>query len=236
MLFTLISFSAVHLTVSEVNLHIAKLEEALARYPRLKGYTYFKIGYIYHRLKQQEASIQYLKESLTYLIRDINLERAKSIQNNLFMLYSSIGMLANAKEQGETFLLYLNTVEGDEFLKWSINYNMALISIQLENYKEALHYIETAYQYNNNKIAMIALYMHICHTLKDNKKVKELYFTNQELINTTTKIIYKQTIELIYHKTIKYSRALRNKEWKDLNQLLQESNNYNVTRYIHKLK
>ncbi|MBR3694578.1 MAG: hypothetical protein IKL88_08635, partial [Erysipelotrichales bacterium] len=223
-------------TISEINLEIAKLEELLSRYPKLKGYSYYRIGVIYHRVSQNEASIQYFKDSLTYLVQDINLQRAKSIQNNLFIIYSYIGMLAKAKEQGETFLLYLNTVDGDEFLKWSINYNMALISIQLENYKEALHYIETAYQYNNNKIAMIALYMHICHILKDNKKVKELYFTNQELINTTTKIIYKQTIELIYHKTIKYSRALRNKEWKDLNQLLQESNNYNVTRYIHKLK
>lgn len=235
-LFLLSGFSYDHLSLSESNINVTKIEELLSRYPKLKGYAYFRIAYIYHRFKYYEASIQYYRNSLSYLIQDINLQRATSIQNNLFIIYSSIGMLAKAKEQGETFLLYLNTVEGDEFLKWSINYNMALISIQVDEYQEALHYIETAYQYDHNKIAMLSLYMYICYVLKDRSKVQELYHDNQELIQNTPKIIYQLTIELIHYKSTKHSRAQANRRWRELDQLLKDSNNYNVTRYIQKLK
>lgn len=240
-IYWLVCFLIHDYTIKKLNYIINEIEKSMGNSSFLKGYTYYRIAYAYHRFGYKEANIQYCKESMEYLISDINMKRVEVVQANLLVSYGSIGMTSKAYNHGKKLLLYLssikNNIKESDYLFYSVNYNMALICVELEKNEEALQYMRRAYEHDCYKIGQIALYMYICYSLKDYETVKKLYSENLELIETTNLGVYQKTIELIYHKVMQdVSKKQLRKDWKELSDFLVSTTNYNVARYIDKLK
>lgn len=236
-LFLLVSFSILKYETKDLNKAIVEMDNLIVNYPFLEGFADYKIAYMYHRLGYYDASIQYYKDSLKFMIDDINLKRIEYVQINLLISYGNIGANLKAYNQGRNLLLHLNSGKDNEDLLNSVNYNMALICIQLDKYEEALQYIKNCYDYDKNKLGKVSLFMFICYSINDYEMVEKLYDDNKEKVRNSTVEIYKKAIELIYQKTIKgKTKSQLKKDWKDLKSLLEGTNNYNVERYIDKLK